>query len=292
MKHGHSLAVGVLAMFLAACGGGGSHDTSSNVATTTPRVEAVVTGNSADPLYRYQDPLSIESGDTVQFQLVRYDDSGNREVLPTTWRSSDTQATYGAITSNTGSYAASTRDSGNLRFIATARYNDVDYSTFYRVNPRQVRVAGRLLAEGTLTPIDGATIDVYGPSNASDSTTALTRLASVQTSENGTFRISVRSANDNVASGGTPSPLYFTIRAGTIPQTGYFDSFVFRGQRFDSGFTACLAPFTSTDGSAFVTGEQFMVDSTNGEAETNGTILLTPNTGGTRPSATGCISPG
>ena len=168
MKHGHALAIGTLALLLAACGGshhGGSRNDVNDPIVVDPgpsttaayRIEAVLTNPAVDAGYLYQDPLDIQILDNVTFQLVSYSGTGStltRTVVPTSnsqgglggvsFTTSDSQGAFGSLSTGDGAFNASRRDSGTQRFIVTASYLGQTYQAFYRVNPRlnQSRVRG------------------------------------------------------------------------------------------------------------------------------------------------------
>ena len=179
MKHGHALAIGMLALALAACGGSNHHSSGSGTTVTDPtlgltgdyRIEAVLSTPAVDPGYLYQDPQDIQIRDNVTFQLVSYTGSGAtlvRHVVPTaagvgdtgvTFATSDTLNASGGLSETDGIFTASGTDSGTRRYVVTATYQGQSYSRFYQVNPRlnQVRIHG-IIAVPT-----GTTVTITDP---------------------------------------------------------------------------------------------------------------------------------
>lgn len=310
MKHGHSFAIGILAFALAACGGNGGGGSKSSVTglTSTPRIEVVLSDPTLDPGYPYVDPLSIQTGDRVQFQLVSYTGSGDsvtRNVLtPDNFSTSDKSGVAGVFSTSDGVFAAATTDTSGRDYVVTARYLDHDYSAFYTVNTRQIRLHGKVVNEQTGLPVYNATIDFYGPRNPLDPASQTVVIATVHTAFDGTYKASIPAFNDGVttSSQAAAAPkITFSIRPGALPD-GYYGSFIFKGSRYDAGSTVCQAPLISNDiisddeGEAnlpFKSGERFIIDTTNDDLTTNGTILLTPKSMfDTKPESDGCVVPG
>lgn len=286
MKHGHSLAVALLALTLSACGGGGggSSSTGSPVGLTgTPRVEAVLTDTSLDPNFSYQDPLNLQTGDGVTFQLVSYSSSGERTVLaPDGWRTTDTNSTYGILASNGVFTAGNSAMPTGSKYIVTATFGGRDYSSYYVINPRQVRLRGKVLAEAdsadqSVNPVYGLTVNFYGPRNPDDPSSATVIVATVHTAVDGTFRASIPSS----ATG-------FSIDPASVPGP-YYASFRYLGARYDAGSTFCMPTFPVP----FADGDRTLLDSENSDPTTNGTILLTPKTlfPDGKPDPDGCSAP-
>lgn len=311
MKHGHSFALGLLTLALVACGGNGGGGGNSNDEpvglTNTPRLEAILSDPSIDPEYQFQDPLSLQTGDQVRFQLVNYTGSGanvERHVLNAeSFRTNDVNNVAGQLSSSTGNFAAATTDTGNRQYIVSARYQGVDYSSFYRINPRQIRLRGKVLAEGTGLPVYNATVDFYSLRNPLDPTSAQVRIATVHTAYDGTFRVSISAFNDDVdtvAEANEAAKIMFTVRSSELP-SGFYSSFLFQGARYDAGSTVCRATLLSNDVVAdpdtgetvylpFKSGDRYLITE-DSEAESNGTILLTPTSlYDSKPEADGCTS--
>lgn len=308
MKRGHSLALGLLALALAACGGSGNDSNSNSEPvglTNTPRIEAVLYNPALDPNYIYQDPLNLQTGDVVRFELVNYTTSGDstsRNVLDVdSFRTNDTNSVAGSLDTDGGVFSSASSDTGSRQYILTARYQGVDYSTFYKINPRQIRLRGRLLAEGSNKPVYNATIDFYSNRNPLDPTSAQIVIATVHTGPDGTFRASIPAFNDNVstvAEANDAPKVTFTVRSSALPD-GYYNSFVFKGFRYDAGSNVCRAALVSNDvvtdpdtgETAFLpykSGDRLLI-SEDEDNSLNGTILLTPTSlFNTKPDPDGC----
>ena len=126
-----------------------------------PKVEMIYsTGFFPNPgLPTFGDPLNIRTGEQVQFQLVGYTAAGVRTVLSADfWRTDDLTNTFGILSANTGVYNASSRQSPTAQ-VVTARWMDQDFSAFYSVRPRQIRIIGSLLNRVTGLPM--ANISMY-----------------------------------------------------------------------------------------------------------------------------------
>jgi hypothetical protein len=305
MKHGHSFAIGILALALAACGGSGDGGSKSSVVglTSTPRIEVVLTDPTLDPGYPYMDPLSIQTGDRVQFQLVNYSgtaDSPTRNVISAdTFATTDSLAVGGVFSPSDGVFAAASTDTGGRNYVVTARYGGQDYSTYYTVQPRQIRLHGKVLAEGTGLPVYNATIDFYGLRNPLDSSSQTVVIATVHTAVDGTYKVSIPAFNDSVTTAdeaNSAPKITFTVRSSALPD-GYYGSFIYKSTRFDAGSTVCrpnlISGIASSDDSSvflpFKSGERFIIDTTDADASTNGTIVLTPKSlYDTKPDPDGC----
>ena len=292
MKRGHSLALGLMALALVACGGNGGGDNTTTTPvlglTSVPRIEAILADPTIDPDYVYQDLLNIQTGDSVVFQLVNYDDAGGRHVLNTaTFRTSDTLNQAGRLATN-GQFQAATSDSGANRYIASANYGDQNYVAYYQIKPRQINLRGKVLAEVSNAPVYNATIDFYAPSNPTTNSGTQQLVGTVHTAVDGTFRVSLPAFNDNVASydeAVAAAQITFTIRSSELPKD-YYGSFVFKGKRYDAGSGLCRAPLLSNEqvsdssGTTYLpykTGNRYLIDTADPDnTAANGTILLAP----------------
>lgn len=177
----------------------------------SPKVEMIYTAGffPGSGLPTFGDPMNIRTGEQVQFQLVRYTQSGARVVVtPEGWRVSDTTQTYGVIASNTGIFQASTRQS-DISQVVTARFSDQDYSVSYSVRPRQIRIIGSILNRVTHLPVPNVTMYFYDVNGV--------YLGPATTTYDGSFRAAMPS-----------SVARFQIVNDTLPDT------VFRLMRHDS----------------------------------------------------------
>jgi hypothetical protein len=196
-----------------------------------------------------QDPATIQATDQVQFQLVYYNSSGARVVLPTDqWSTSDTTQSYGVLSYNNGDFAASTAKTPAPLTISVI-YQDKTYSANYQVLPRQVRERGVLQSDTTHMPLSGVEVDFYGFSDITNDTpyavqaavdtegnpyteyafptqpniTNLVFLGKTTTQSDGTFRASV------------PAGTYgFTLLSSSVP-VGYQRIFRYRGNLYNTG---------------------------------------------------------
>lgn len=268
MKHGHALAIGTLALALAACGG---HDHKTTTApttdptTTTPgatpdfRIEAVInnvtvsagpgagTTFDPDPGYRFQDTRNIELRDSLTFQLVYYTGSGAslvRNVVgavagggtdnSVSFTTNDSRGAAGSLTPTDGSFAASSNAVGP--YTVTGTYSGLNYSTTYVVNPRQIRVHGAVVVNvGTADApayqgVYGAEVDFYA-ARSSQSAGRQVIVQTVHTAEDGTFRASVPVPIDvAVPTPDDPSnTLPNDIRFVVRPPNGFGTTFTFQG---------------------------------------------------------------
>lgn len=306
MKHGHSFAIAILALALAACGGSGGNDRNTGDEpvglTNEPRVEAILEDPSLDPGFLYQDPLNLQTGDTVRFQLVNYTNGGStRNVLAADrFSTDDTRNDSGQLDPTIGVFRAANASVGNRQYTVGARFQGITYTANYQIKPRQIRLRGKVLAQGTGNPVYNATIDFYAPRNPSDTSTSQVIIATVRSSYDGTFRVSIPAFNDDVDTAqeaNAAAQIRFTVRATNLPD-GYFRSFRFNGLQYDAGSNVCrptlLSRDTVTDPDTgeqvflpFKSGDRYLV--TQGDdAEAAGVIQLAPESLGEKPEPNGC----
>lgn len=304
MKQGHSLAIGILALALAACGGNGGGGSKSSAVglTSTPRIEAVLLDPTLDPGYPYMDPLSIQTGDSVQLQLVSYSGSGSnvtRNVLtPESYRTTDLNGVAGTFSSSDGVFQAANTDTGSRRYVVTARYQGKDYSTYYKVNPRQIRLHGRVLSAADNSPVAGVTVDFYALRNPLDPVSQTVVIATTHTLSDGTFKVSMPAFNDEISTydDAINAPVItFSVRASDLP-SGFSGAYMYEGATYQAGSNRDRPSLysenvvTSTGGDTtllpFKSGERYLItgeDTPNNASDddtdptTNGTILLEPN---------------
>ncbi|HSI73732.1 MAG TPA: hypothetical protein VK934_11210 [Fimbriimonas sp.] len=282
MKRVQLFAVVLMALALLIGCAGSSDDgtpTTNGVLTGTPRIEAVVKidrtnlinpsqytdAELRDPtkvnpndlinptLYGVQDPRNIQTGEQYWFQLVRYNELGQREIISdgVTWQLSDPR--YAELGENSGLFLAGNNATQTNQF-AFAFYGGTRYEARYEVNPRQVRLIGIVLQEGTNQPIPGVELfffDNFG-----------TLVGQTASSYDGTFRASVPT-----------NTVSFSPTVESIPTT-FFQSFVFDMLRYSVGYPQCKAPLPALEVGTMVLQEP---------------IYLTPRVAGQpTPDPTGC----
>ncbi|MEZ0327309.1 MAG: hypothetical protein ACAH95_15535 [Fimbriimonas sp.] len=235
-----------LAILIGCAGSDGSPSTTGTVLTGEPRIEAVVKIDRTnlknpsqytdeelmDPtrvnpndlinptLYGVQDSRNIQAGEKYWFQLVRYDENGQREILDgPVWTISDNR--FSDIGTNSGLFLAGNNATQTTQFVF-ATYNGTRYETQYAVKPRQVRLLGIILEEGTNRPLPGVELfffDNFG-----------TLVGQVRSAYDGVFRASVPT-----------NTVQFTPTIESIPNQ-YYQSFVHEGLRYSVGYPQCKAP--------------------------------------------------
>ena len=294
MKHVHLLAGLSLAVVLIACGGsdnllnnnGTAGNTTSGSVGITPlnpaviHIEAVVLNPTTyddgamtgGQTFIVQDLNNIESEDQIEFQLAYEDSQGRHVINPGNWLSSDTANTYGTLTYNSGIFIASSAQ--NLHPLTiTTEYNGFTYSSFYSVLPRQVRLRGMVVANDTHTPVFGAEVDFYGPQNPTISGSPLVFRGKVTSAYDGTFRASI-----------PPSTSSFTVTNASISAlVPAFQRYMeYLNQYYQTDDSTCYAPLQT-----YQNGERFMIDFTNPNPVTNGTVTLVSGAQPT-PTTTAC----
>jgi hypothetical protein len=192
MKHMRSFLVAATGAALLGCAGntnltgtgGGTLGGGSFTLVGTPSIEMVYVGGLGSTLATpiYGDPTNIRTGEQVQFQLVGVTTTGARVVLPASWRSDDSDGTFGTLAANTGVYSASGRQTASDQLV-TARYMDRDYSVPYAIRARQARINGIVLDRSTKKPMANVQMWFFDDANA--------LVGRVKTSADGTFRASV-----------------------------------------------------------------------------------------------------
>ncbi len=217
--------------------------------TPGPRIEAVALDSDGG----FVDPMNIEVNERIQFQLVDYSANGNRQVLVgEEWLSDDISSTFGRLANNTGLFIASDR-SGTEPIGISVSYQGRRYSTRYQVRDRVVRLSGNVFVQGSGTPVYGVVIEFFDDQRL--------LVGSTRTQIDGSFRAIVPSR-----------AVSFQILNASLP-TEVHRSFLFNGDRYDTGRATCRAPFFP-----FENGIRFL--------DTD--ILLAPNNGRPAPEPTGC----
>ncbi len=257
MKKLHLFLAAIGALILLGCGGSnnGTQTFSGNPASpSTPRVEAVL---RSDPSV-VVDPQDIETGDEIVFELVNYTGSpGNltRNVLsPVTWRSSDVNSNFGNLASNSGLYLAGDQPMAS-RAIVGGTFAGTEYSGFYQIHSREVRLSGVVQDENTNAPIGGITLQFYDGDN--------NLVGQVTSAFDGTFRASI-----------PVSAVSFQVSPDSVG-LAYYPSYTFDGLRYDASDAACRAPLPG--------GLEV------GPAALDAPVLVTPRVAGQpAPDPTGC----
>lgn len=217
-----------LGLIIAGCAG-----SSNNIAvpglnqglTSTPRVEAVLrNGSPVGDDFIYQDPQNIQSEDEIVFQLVSYTNNGGnvtRNVLPAaSWRSSDTSNRYGNLAGNTGLFIAGERETPD-RLIIAASYNGTEYTAYYRIKPREVRLLGRVVNTADPTQgLYGIVLEFYDQDNI--------KIGETRTAINGTFRASI-----------PPVPITMSIMRESLAGSGFGQAFIYDGFLYQAGQQNC-----------------------------------------------------
>ena len=315
MKHVQKFAFAMLALVAVGCGGSGSGTPSTTISGSTSNyyVEAIVKiettnlkgdktwtaaqllnpqtpGLQADlinpTVFGVVDPMNIQAGEEVVFQLVTYpkDSNGNfilnsaglpvRNILPATFSSSDTSGTYGSFAGSTGEYiAGSAKSTGN--FAITAFYKGATFTTNYAIQVDQVRLIGNLLGQG-LSSTSGAQL-FHTQLQFFDGNGSLVDTVTAQ--YDGSFRASVPSTVQT-----------FTVVPDSIPAAfyqSYSYSFNVGGTvtsyQYDAGVGGC-------DGTALVFPPSTTAPSI-GTTSMPQTIYIQPRSSGAILGSTGCQEP-
>jgi hypothetical protein len=315
MKHVQKFAFAMLALVAIGCGGSGSGTPSTSISGTTSKyyVEAIVKilptnligdktwttaqllnpqtpGLQADlvnpTVFGVVDPMNIQTGEEVVFQLVTYptDSNGNpilnaaglpvRNILPATFSSSDISGAYGVLAGGTGDYVAgSAKSSGNLAITAT--YQGAHFQTNYSIQVEQARILGTVLGEG-LSSTSGAQL-YHTKIQFYDGNGSLVDTVTVQ--YDGSFRASVPTTAQT-----------FTVVPDSIPAS-FYQSYSYSynvggtvtSYQYDAGVIGC-------DGQALL----FPPSSFSlpvGTTTLPQTIYVQPRSSGAILSSTGCQEP-
>jgi hypothetical protein len=204
------------ALIVFGCGGGGpGGGTGGNL--TNIRVEAVLASNPSI----IKDPLNIQVGEQIQFQVVGYDEDGKRVVLSSSaWQSGDTTGQAGTLTSG-GLFTATASSAGTKYSVSGFAAGQRRFSQ-YEVKPVQAEVTGRVVDSTSFTGVGGVTIRFYNNVGA--------QVGSSTTAFDGTFRASVPA-----------SATRFHLDPTTIP-IAYYNNYTYSGLRYASTIATCTAP--------------------------------------------------
>jgi hypothetical protein len=251
MLRKRELWAATLLLALLGCAGTKSEDGGGGGAATVsdPQIEAVFANRATGEI----DPENIETGEQVQFRLTAKRADGTRvQVTPGLWQTSDTNSIYGVLAANTGIFLAGERATPTAQVVYTT-FQGKTYSAYYRVNPRQVRLAGNLLNQSSSAGVGGVSILFYNDAGLS--------VGRVRTNSDGSFLASV-----------PVDTASFQIEDASVPST-YFRSMVYDGVRYDTGRFECRAQIPAYD-----PGPRILPND----------ILLTPKDGGAKPEPDGC----
>ncbi|CAN5573929.1 hypothetical protein BH11ARM1_BH11ARM1_14820 [soil metagenome] len=284
MKRLHLFAVLILGLAaLIGCAGSGGSDNTNTTGTIldgTPRIEAVVVvdrTNLKDPskytdaqlqdplqvdpndlvnptIYGVQDPRNIQTGEQYYFQLAYYDSSGSRRIINdgVTWTTSDSSGIYGNIGSNSGLFLAGSAVNQTNQFVF-GLFEGTRYEVKYNVNPRQVRLLGKVLDEHG-APVPGVQLNLFNSFNS--------LVGQVVSSFDGSFRASVPTNTQKV----TPT-------VDSIP-ANFYQSFSYGGLRYTVGLTQCKAQLPTLETGTVVLSSNI--------------VLKARVAGQSTPSPTGC----
>jgi len=283
MKYLQAYAAAVMALLLIGCGGSdgkGGKPPVENSNLGTPRIEAIVQVSRAslehpdnftdeellDPtnqsvyadlrtaaktVFGYQDPLNFQIGENFVFQLVAYDNvTGERVVLPATFRSNDNTGVYGVLGQNSGTFEASNAATADNQTLF-ASYKGLNYQTQFAVRPRQSRIVGKVLTSDTNTGVAGVELLFYTNSGLF--------AGKVTTAPDGTYRASVPNSASE-----------YTVNGNTIPSSQWRE-FTYNSLTFDASNADCRATLPALAEGTIVLGS----------------IFLTPRTA-EQPALTGC----
>jgi hypothetical protein len=212
----------ILTILFSGCGGGGGGggNGGNNGGTNglnSIRAEAATAADPNAPI----DPLNIQAGESIVFQVVGYTDAGVRQILPSAnWTSSDNGNVSGILLPD-GNLSAS-GSSGPSFFIASGVANGSTYSTNYRVKPVQAIVRA-LILDSNLKPAYHVGLAFYNAAGV--------EVSKGYSQYDGTVRVS------------TPtSAVSFSLDITTLPKSVYFRSYVHSGSRYSVLIAGCRTP--------------------------------------------------
>lgn len=248
MKRVHGFAAAFVLALLGGCGGADLTTGGPIVGVTNVAVEAVYVGA---PVGRVADAQNIETGESIQFNLVGMQ-GGNRVVLSHgLWETSDTVGAYGTLAGNSGLFLAGDTSSP-VQTVYTS-YEGSTYSALYKVNPRQVRLSGNIFNESTSAAVGGVVLNFYNDAGL--------KVGQVRTNSDGTFLASIPVTTAS-----------FQVLDESLP-AGFHRSFTYDGIRYDTGRFDCRVTIPVYDA-----GPKLLPFD----------ILLTPTTVGSKPDPDGC----
>lgn len=213
------------------CGGGGGGSSSDGGSTgATIRAEAALAASPSTPI----DPVNIQVGETIAFQVVSYDASNVRTILSSTGWTTNDNGNQAGILQTDGTFSATT-SSGVTIYTATGTANAKTYSLGYRVKPVQAQVTGTVMDSNGLTAA-GVKVVFYNAAGVESSR--------VTTQYNGTFRASVPA-----------TATMFNFDTASLPTSRYFRSFTFQAKRYSALIKSCSAPLPAlTNGTTTALG--------------------------------------
>jgi hypothetical protein len=226
-------------------GGGGGSGTTTTTGTTTGlsiRAEAALAGNPSQPI----DPLNIQAGESVQFQIVGYDVNRVRTILASSnWTTNDNGNKAGVLQPD-GSFSA-TAPTGATIYTASGVSGGKTYTESYRVRPVQALVTGFVMDSNGFGASHVAIV-FFGPAGA--------EIGRAIVQSDGSFRASV----PNFAA-------RFSLDSATMPKQFYYKSFVFQTKRYSTLVSSCTAPLPALSNGVTTPIGTVTIDA----AETNGT---------------------
>ncbi|MBI1756283.1 MAG: hypothetical protein HYR64_04150 [Fimbriimonas ginsengisoli] len=239
---------------LSSCGGGGGGGAVGDPILLT-RVEAIFPGSAATTdAATVIDALNLQSGDSVQFLIVNYTQSGVRTTTTVGgWATSDLGGGSGALTPGTGAFAAGS--AGATKFTMGATFGGTFYSTEYKVTPVQPRVQGRVVTAFIGTGITDIHIWFYDAVSA--------QVGEVTSDFSGSFIASVP---------GTATR--FHLDSASIPPLTYYRSYGYLSLIYAPTISTCTAPLPSP--------------LSGGTNVLPGSVILTRSTDTPPPPPTGC----
>lgn len=214
----------VFALIVAGCGGGGTPGTDGGSGGTfgATRVETVITGTNL-----YVDPLNIQVGDHVTFQLARYNLSTfSRQVVGVSgsWSTDDIGNQAGVLASS-GGYVASNVAATTYTASATSSSDSLPYQRTYKVLPMQASVRGTV--KDTLgKPVAGVVVAFYNAGG--------TEVGRTTSSGNGTIYASVPT-----------SATRFHVLSSSVNTSLYQQYYTFGGFGYSPIIATCTAHLPS-----------------------------------------------
>ena len=211
-------------LFGQGCGGGGGGSSTTTTTSTTSgtnglsniRAEAALSATPDSPI----DPLNIQAGDAVNFEVAGYDKNSVRHILASTnWTTSDNGNQSGQLLAD-GSFTA-TASSGVVIYTATGTAQGKQYQVSYRVKPFQAIVTGSIM-DNNGAPAQNISIEFFNVGGAV--------VSSARSQFDGSFRASVPTTAKT-----------FNLDKTTISPQLYYQSFSYQSVRYTTLISTCNA---------------------------------------------------